>query len=97
MSLLVIRSFACLETEKLFHGLATRHFPPDHLRRARGKLLLLHAAIDLNDLRQPPGNRLEALSGNRKGQFSIRINQQFRLCFRWSDRGADDVEIIDYH
>lgn len=93
----VIRSFACKETEKLFHGLATRHFLADLGRRARTKLLVLHAATDINDLKSPPGNRLEALSGDRKGQFSIRINQQYRLCFRWSENGADEVEILDYH
>ena len=93
----MIRSFACRDTEKLFHGLMTRHFPADLGRRARTKLLVLHAATDLNDLKSPPGNRLEALAGDRKGQFSIRINQQYRLCFRWSEQGADEVEILDYH
>jgi proteic killer suppression protein len=97
IDLCVIRSFACKETEKLFYGSITRHFPADLGRRARTKLLLLHAAIDLNDLKCPPGNRLEALTGDRKGQFSIRINQQYRLCFRWLDQGADQVEILDYH
>ena len=93
----VIRSFACRETEKLFHGLMTRHFPADLGRRARTKLLVLHAATDRNDLKSPPGNRLEALTGDRKGQFSIRINQRYRLCFRWAEQGADEVEILDYH
>jgi proteic killer suppression protein len=93
----VIRSFACKETEKLFHGLIARAFPADIRRRARTKLLLLHASTNLEDLKNPPGNRLESLSGNRKGQHSIRINQQYRLCFRWSEQGADEVEITDYH
>lgn len=93
----MIRNFACKETEKLFHGLTTRTFPAEIRRRARAKLLILHASTSLEDLKSPPGNRLEALSGNRKGQHSIRINQQYRLCFRWSEQGADEVEIIDYH
>jgi proteic killer suppression protein len=93
----MIRSFECKETEKLFLGQITRSFPADLCRRARTKLLVLHAATELIDLKSPPGNRLEALSGNRKGQHSIRINQQYRLCFRWSEQGADQVEILDYH
>jgi proteic killer suppression protein len=93
----VIRSFACEETEKLFHGLLVRVFPADIRRRARAKLLILHAATSPDDLISPPGNRLETLKGDRSGQHSIRINQQYRLCFRWSDQGADEVEITDYH
>jgi proteic killer suppression protein len=93
----VIRAFACKETEKLFLGHHTRLFPADLCRRARAKLLVLHAATDLNDLQSPRGNRLEALTGDRKGQHSIRINQQYRICFRWSEQGADQVEILDYH
>jgi len=93
----VIRSFSCGETEKLFHGLVARTLPADLRRRARAKLLILHAATSLDDLKSPPGNRLELLKGNRGGQHSIRINQQYRLCFRWSDQGADQVEITDYH
>ena len=93
----MIRTFCCSETEKLFHGLAARTFPADIRRRARTKLLILHAATSLDDLKSPPGNRLEALAGDRKGQHSIRINQQYRLCFRWSEQGADRVEITDYH
>ena len=93
----MIRNFACKETEKLFHSLTARTFSADIRRRARAKLLILHASTSLEDLKSPPGNRLEALSGNRKGQHSIRINQQYRLCFRWSEQGADEVEIIDYH
>ena len=92
-----MRTFSCDETEKLFHGLAARTFPVDIRRRARTKRLVLHAATRLDDLKSPPGNRLEALTGDRKGQHSIRINQQYRLCFRWSEQGADHVEITDYH
>jgi proteic killer suppression protein len=66
-------------------------------RIARRKLLLLHRAKSLDDLRVPPGNRLEALHGNRKGQYSIRINDQWRICFVWAQGGARDVEIVDYH
>jgi proteic killer suppression protein len=69
----------------------------DILRTARRKLLYLHRARTLNDLKQPPGNRLEALKGNRKGQHSIRINDQWRICFKWSDSDVYDVEIVDYH
>lgn len=93
----VIRSFSCKETEKLFEGLSARALPADIRRRARTKLLVLHAATSLDDLKCPPGNRLEALAGGRNGQHSIRINQQYRLCFRWSEGGAEQVEITDYH
>ena len=93
----MIRTFSCKETEKLFHGLTARSFPANLRRRARTKLLILHASTSLDDLKSPPGNRLEALTGDRKGQHSIRINQQYRLCFRWSEQGASEVEIIDYH
>lgn len=72
-------------------------FPPDLFRRAKRKLNMLVAAADLNDLRSPPGNRLEALSGDRRGQHSIRINDQWRVCFHWTKAGAEDVEIVDYH
>lgn len=72
-------------------------FPPDLLRRAKRKLNMLVAAADLNDLRSPPGNLLEALSGDRRGQHSIRINDQWRVCFHWTKAGAEDVEIVDYH
>ena len=93
----VIRTFSCKETERLFRGFTVRVVPPDILRRARTKLLVLHSATNLDDLKSPPGNRLEALTGDRKGQHSVRINQQYRLCFRWSEQGAEDVEITDYH
>ena len=76
---------------------ATRAFPAELRRIARRKLLYLHDAAELRDLRTPPGNRLERLTGNRAGQYSIRINDQWRICFRWKDGDAHDVEICDYH
>ncbi len=91
----VIRSFADRDTERLFGDTAVRRFGAIE-RVARRKLQLLDAASRLEDLRVPPGNRLETLRGNRSGQYSIRINDQWRLCFRW-DGGAHDVEIVDYH
>lgn len=91
----VIRSFADRDTERLFDDEAVRRFGAIE-RVARRKLQLLNAAARLEDLRVPPGNRLEALKGNRGGQHSIRINDQWRVCFKWSD-GAHDVEIVDYH
>ncbi|MDX2113643.1 MAG: type II toxin-antitoxin system RelE/ParE family toxin [Alphaproteobacteria bacterium] len=93
----MIKSFACAETERIRDGLASRRFPPDIQQTARRKLRYLHQAANINDLRVPPGNRLEALKGNRKGQHSIRINDQWRICFYWLDDNAEDVEIIDYH
>ena len=92
---LVIRSFADKDTQRLFADKRVRRFQALE-RQARRKLLLLDAATSLDDLRETPGNRLEALSGDRKGQLSIRINDQWRICFRWGD-GAHDVEIVDYH
>ena len=93
----MIESFACAETEKIFRGQVSRTFPPDIQRTARRKLLQLQAATQLRDMAVPPGNRLEALRGNRSGQHSIRVNDQFRVCFRWTAAGAEDVEIVDYH
>lgn len=72
-------------------------FPADLFQRAKRKLAMLVAARELSDLRSPPGNRLEALRGDRSGQHSIRINDQWRICFRWTEAGAEDVEIVDYH
>ncbi|MEO1189731.1 MAG: type II toxin-antitoxin system RelE/ParE family toxin [Pseudomonadota bacterium] len=92
----MIRRFADRDTEALFNDQRVRRFSAVE-RSARRKLALLHAASTLDDLRSPPGNRLEALRGDRKGQHSIRISRQWRLCFRWSDDGAVDVEIVDYH
>jgi len=84
-------------TEKVFNGKCPKGFPADPLRVSRGKLEAVNAAAQLEDLRVPAGNYLEALAGNRRGQYSIRINDQFRVCFRWKDGGAEDVEIVDYH
>ena len=93
----MIEMFACKETEKIFRGFVSRKLPRDIQRTARRKLLYLHDAKDLNDLLAPPGNRLEKLRGNRAGQYSIRINDQWRICFRWQNGYAFDVEIVDYH
>ena len=92
----MIHSFLCVETEALFASKAVPRFR-NMERVARRKLLQLHAATDLASLRVPPGNQLEALKGDRRGQHSIRVNDQFRLCFRWTGTGAEDVEIVDYH
>ena len=92
----MIRSFACHDTETLFNARAVARFKNIE-RVARRKLLQLHAATDLVSLRVPPGNQLEALKGNRKGQHSIRINDQWRVCFVWREDGAYQVEIVDYH
>ena len=93
----MIESFADKRTAAVFQGRVPKGFPPDIASVARRKLRMLDAAIQLDDLRIPPANRLEALRGDRKGQHSIRINDQWRLCFRWQDGTAHDVEIIDYH
>ena len=93
----MIKSFRCRDTEKLFQRRFSSKFPSDIRRNALRKLLLLDAAEQLEDLRVPPGNRLEKLSGNREGQHSIRINDQWRICFRWHQGDAYDVEITDYH
>jgi toxin HigB-1 len=93
----VIRSFRDKTTEAVFHGERPKGFPADLVNVARRKLRYLNAAADLGDLRSPPGNRLEALAGDRKGQYSIRINDQFRVCFVWTAEGPAEVEIVDYH
>lgn len=92
----VIRSFASKETEKLFHGRFSAKLPQDVQRIAQRKLKQLNGAAALDFLRIPPGNRLEQLSGDRNGQWSIRINDQWRICFKW-EGNAYDVEITDYH
>ncbi|BBE11038.1 killer protein [Halorhodospira halochloris] len=92
----MIISFKCRDTEKLARGQRVKRFV-NFERVALRKLRQLQVANQLEDLKVPPGNRLEALSGDRRGQYSIRINQQFRLCFRWTKAGAEDVEIVDYH
>lgn len=93
----MIRSFADRDTEELFDGGNPRRVPPEVRARARRKLDLVNAAASLSDLRVPPGNMLEALHGDRKGQYSIRINDQWRICFRFAAGEARDVEIVDYH
>ena len=92
----MIQSFACDETEALFQSKPVRRFKNIE-QVARRKLLMLHAAVELVNLRIPPGNRLEALKGNRKDLHSIRINDQWRLCFTWQNNGACGVQIVDYH
>jgi toxin HigB-1 len=93
----VIKSFADRRTAAIFVGYAVRELPLQIQRRARAKLLAIDAASTLNDLRVPPGNRLQALHGDRQGQFSIRINDRWRICFVWRDNEAWNVEIVDYH
>ncbi|QCO68662.2 type II toxin-antitoxin system RelE/ParE family toxin [Luteimonas yindakuii] len=93
----MIRSFADREAEKIWRGERSRRLPMDIQQTARRKLRMLNAAAVLDDLRIPPANRLEALKGERKGQHSIRINDQWRICFRWTEGGASDVQIVDYH
>ena len=93
----MILNFRDSDTEATFHGRAVRRIPPGIRARARRKLDLINAAAVIDDLRVPPGNQLEALHGDRKGQYSIRINDQWRLCFRFAAGNALDVEIVDYH
>jgi proteic killer suppression protein len=93
----MIRSFADKGTERVWLGLRSRRLPPDIQDIALRKLQLVAAATDVTDLRVPPGNSLEALKKDRKGQWSIRINSKWRICFKWRDGHAEDVEICDYH
>jgi proteic killer suppression protein len=93
----VIESFKDKATENIWEEIYSKKFPKEMQKIALRKLILLHRAKDLNDLRIPPGNRLEQLSGNRKGQYSIRINNQWRICFHWNNGAASEVEITDYH
>ena len=93
----VVQSYKDSDTEAVANRERCRKFPPDIQRRAQAKLMILNNAKDLNDLRLPPGNRLEALAGDRKGQHSIRINDQWRICFSWQQGNAYQVEIVDYH
>jgi toxin HigB-1 len=93
----MIRSFRSKETERIWHARRSRKFPVNIQDRALRKLRQLDAAVTIDDLRNPPGNQLEALKGDRAGQMSIRINDQWRICFRWVDGDATDVEITDYH
>jgi len=93
----MIRSFRDEEAESFFRREQSRRLPTDVQRSAQRKLAILHAANSLDDLRSPPGNCLEQLSGTRAGQYSIRINDQWRVCFRWVNGYVDDMEITDYH
>jgi len=93
----VLESFASPETKEIFLGIISTKLPRDIQRTARRKLIYLDDAEDLQDLLAPPGNRLEKLKGNRSGQYSIRINDQWRICFEWVDNKARNVEIVDYH
>jgi proteic killer suppression protein len=93
---MTIRSFRCADTEALYAGESPRRFRNIE-NVAQRKLQMLDDAVELRDLRSPPGNRLEALSGNRSGQHSIRVNDQWRVCFVWTDGGPTNVEIVDYH
>ena len=93
----MIVNFADREAEKFWNGTPSRRLPADLQTVARRKLRMLNNAENLNDLRVPPANRLEALKGDRRGQYSIRINDQWRICFRWADGDAHHVQIVDYH
>jgi proteic killer suppression protein len=93
----MIRSFKSKETEGIWAGRLSRKFPREIQDRALRKLRQLDAARTMEDLRNPPGNRLEVLKGGRAGQMSLRINEQWRICFRWADHEALDVEVVDYH
>ena len=93
----MIQGFKSKRTEKIAGGQTPKGLPADLLRRTRALLTALNAAVELEDLRFPPGNRLEQLSGDRKGQHSVRINRQWRICFVWTDSGPDEVEVVDCH
>ena len=93
----MIVSFSCKETEKIWNGQYSKKFPADIQERALRKLRQLDAALTLDDLKNPPGNNLDALKGDRAGQMSIRINQRWRICFSWGEGKSYDVHIVDYH
>jgi toxin HigB-1 len=93
----VIKSFKDTETEKIYHRERSRKLPSDIQQAALRKLRMINNALNLNDLRIPPANRLEKLAGDREGQYSIRINDQWRICFEWRGSDASNVEITDYH
>jgi proteic killer suppression protein len=93
----MIRSFADKETERIWDGVRSRKLPPHIQKRALDRLMMIHAAEVLDDLKSPPSNRLHALRGERAGQHSVSINDQWRICFVWKDGDAEDVEIVDYH
>ena len=93
----MIQSFGDADSKRVWERQYVPRLPPDVLRRTQRKLAILDAAENLNDLRSPPGNHLEKLKGDRAGQHSIRVNDQWRLCFVWTDAGPEDVELTDYH
>lgn len=93
----MIQTFKCKETKKIFHRRFSLKLPQDIQRNAMKKLWMLDATPDIQSLRVPPSNHLEALKGNQEGQYSIRINRQWRICFNWETGNAFDVEIVDYH
>lgn len=93
----MIKSFKNTETENIFNGVRSKKFPNEIQKRAFIKLQSLQLSHDVNDLRNPPANHLEQLKGDRAGQYSIKINDKYRICFRWLDNSAFDVEIVDYH
>jgi proteic killer suppression protein len=93
----MIKSFKCKETGKIYNRLFSQRLPRDIQKNAMNKLWILDAATSLEDLKIPPSNHLESLKGDRKGQYSIRINQQWRICFKWHDGNSYNVEIVDYH
>jgi toxin HigB-1 len=93
----MVKSFKCRETEKIYNRLFSQKLPHDIQNAAIKKLWILDAATSLEDLKIPPSNHLESLKGNRKGQHSIRINQQWRICFKWHEDNSYNVEIVDYH
>ena len=93
----MIKSFKCRETHKIWQRKFSKKLPQNIQLRARRKLIAIDISTSLTDLKIPPSNKLEALSGDRQGQYSIRVNDQWRICFVWSDSDAYDVEIVDYH
>jgi proteic killer suppression protein len=93
----MIKSFSCKETERIWNNTVSKKLPADIQRQGLIKLRILEAAVELDDLRVPPGNRLEALKGDRKDQHAIRINKQWRIFFKWKDHHAEQVKICDYH
>lgn len=93
----MIKSFKCKETERIYYRQYSKKLPTEIQRRAMKKLWMIDASPDINSLRRPPSNHLELLKGSLKGQYSIRINKQWRICFRWESGNAFDIEIVDYH
>jgi len=94
---MMVKTFKCKETQKIYHRTFSKKLPQDIQRAAYKKLLMIEASINIDDLKIPPANRLEKLAGDREGQYSIRINKQYRICFIWENGFAFNVEIVDYH